>query len=301
MQEQEDVLIVGGGPAGLSAALSLARLGLTSLVCDDRRPRNARSLHVNNFATRDGIDPAEWRRLAREDLVKYRVTNFFEGRVESVERKSGFTAKLSDGSSRRIHAVILADGIIDQIPERPGFMELWGKSIFHCPFCHGHEVRGQRLGLIASADQALHMLPMLFALSSDLTLFTTDPVDAKLDSFLQRNKIRVIQGEVGALGFEGDQLKTVQMEDMRLIERDALFMAPKFPLRLKSPVGAGLGCELNEFRLYKVGPRGETTIPGVFACGDNMTMLQSVVFACANGSIAGASAASYVMSERMGE
>ncbi|PJZ52079.1 NAD(P)/FAD-dependent oxidoreductase [Leptospira adleri] len=290
MKFDYEVLIVGGGPAGLSAALSLGRMSRTALVCDDSRPRNAPSSHLNNFPTRDGIHPAEWRRLAKKDLEKYKTIEFFDGSVLSVEKSSsGFVAKLSSETFARFRKVILAYGVEDKPLSVPGFKELWGKTIFHCPYCHGFEIRGSRLGLISNSEMTFHMLPMVNDLASDLILFTNGKAEfgEEQKDLLKRNRIELIEEKISGFIYEGEQLKAVSLENGKVKERQAVFFQPTLPFSLKSPIGETLGCEKNQFGFYKVNERGATSVEGVFAGGDNVSPAHSVLLAAASGAMAG--------------
>jgi thioredoxin reductase len=303
MQFDYEALIIGGGPAGLSAAMTLGRMGRSALVCDDNRPRNAPSSHLNNFPTRDGIHPAEWRREAKKDLEKYKSIHFFDGSVLSAEKTNqGFKAKLSSGAVLDFKKVILAYGIQDKLPSISGFKELWGKAIFQCPFCHGFEVRGSRLGLVANGDMAMRGLTMTYGLSPDLILFTNGKAELNNDQkeTLKRRKVELVEDKIESLIFEGEKLKAVALENGQLKEREALFVAPILPFQSKSSIGESLGCEKTEMGLYKVGERGETTVKGVFAAGDNITFQQSVLLACASGTLAGVGVVFDILNEEFG-
>lgn len=301
MKEIYDALIIGGGPAGLSAAMTLGRMLRSALVCDDNRPRNAPSAHLNNFPTRDGIHPELWREEARKNLQKYATVDFFTGAVSSVTKSEEgvFRAEFSSGSKASFRKVILAYGIQDIPLPLPGFEQLWGKSIFHCPYCHGYEAQGSALGIIANGERAMHLLPMCYGLSEDLVLFTNGKADLSAEQIemLGRRKVRLEEARITGFRHEGQTLTAVTLEDGRSLERKALFAALELPFRVKSPIGEQLGCEKTEMGLYKVTEFNETTVGGVFAAGDNMSRGHSVLQACANG----ASAASVVVSHLLKE
>ncbi|GBF37158.1 NAD(P)/FAD-dependent oxidoreductase [Leptospira johnsonii] len=299
-----EALIIGGGPAGLSAALALGRMSRTALVCDDSRPRNAASSHLNNFPTRDGIHPAEWRKLVRKDLEKYNTISFFEGSVLSVEKSGpGFAAKLSSDKTFYFKKVILAYGVEDEHLPIPGYKELWGKSIFHCPYCHGFEVKGSKIGLIGNGDMLMYMLPLIFDLASDLIVFTNGKAELQEEQkdLLKKKKIRLIEEKITGFIYEGEKLKAVTFENEETIEREALYALPSFPFKLKSKIGEELGCEKDKFGFYKVGEKGKTSVDGVYACGDNASGAHSVLLAAASGGMAGAGIVHELLSEKLFE
>lgn len=302
MKQNYEVLVIGGGPAGLTAGMTLGRLSRTALLCDDNKPRNYPSLHVNNFPSRDGVHPEEWRKATRKDLEKYSTVETKAATVFAVEKNgSGFTAKLSTGESVEVRKVILAYGVIDTLPLVPGFRELWGKSIFHCPYCHGFEVRGSKLGFMTNHPMAFHGLPMIYDLASELTLFTNGKAvySPEQVEILKRRKIELVETKIQRLDYKDETLKSVVLEDGKRIELPYLFFFPNEPFRLKSQIGASLGCEKNEFGFYKVNERGGTTVPGVFACGDNMSMAHSVLLAAASGVTAGANIVWELLNEKL--
>lgn len=286
MKFNYEVLIIGGGPAGLSAGMTLGRMSRTALICDDNKPRNAPSAHINNFPTRDGIHPEEWRKLARKDLEKYQTIKSFDGRVQSVEQvKNGFQAKLSSGSKINVKKVILAYGIKDKMPPIPGFKELWGKAIFHCPFCHGFEVRGSKLGFVISNEMAFHALPMIRSLSSDLVVFTngTMKLNDEQRQQLGQMKVTLVEDSIERFQYKAETLNSVILASGKKIDRQYLFYNAEMPFELKSDIGESLGCKKNQFGLYEASEFGVTSVPGVFAAGDNTSFAQSVLLACASG------------------
>jgi len=298
MKWDHEVLVIGGGPAGLGAAMALGRLRRSVLVCDDFRPRNLAAAHMHNFAGNEGLSPLEWRKKARQDVEQYDTVKFFEGAVTSVVKiPAGFEATLSSKSSVTVKKVILAYGVQDRLPPIPGMQELWGKSVFQCPFCHGFEYRGRRVGVIANGALAMRVLPMIFGVTSDITLFThgKSELTAEQTEILRRRKVRIVEHPVEKLIHDGDALHGA-IAGGELIEQDAILGGGP-PFQMKSDVGESLGCEKNEMGLYKVGEGNRTNVPGIYAAGDSITMQQSVVGALATGQWAGATASQDLLNE----
>jgi thioredoxin reductase len=282
-----DVAIIGGGPAGLSGALTLARGNRTVIVFDDNHPRNAPATHMMNFPSRDGTPPNEFRRLIKEDLKKYINVEFSKERVIDIQRKeSGF---LLNGEIQ-VKKILLAHGVKDILPEIPGMRELFGKAIFHCPYCHGYEHLNEPMGMIGGKDYADHMTVLLKGLTSDLVLFTNG------EEVGQYPGIKIYTDKINSLIYEGEKLKAIKLVTGEIIERSYLFYRPD--QQLSSDLGVKLGCELTEMGHYKVSDFGLTTQSGVFAAGDNMTLMQSVIIACANGSKAGAMMNAEILHEK---
>ncbi|HXT01325.1 MAG TPA: NAD(P)/FAD-dependent oxidoreductase [Elusimicrobiota bacterium] len=298
MNWDHEALVIGGGPAGLGAAMALGRLRRSVLVCDDFRPRNRAAAHMHNFAGNEGQSPLEWRKKARQDVEQYDTVHFFEGAVASVVKfDAGFQATLSSKSSVTAKKVILAYGVEDRLPPIPGMKELWGKSVFNCPFCHGFEVRGKRIGVIGNGALAMRVLPMIFGVTSDITLFTQgkNMLTAEQTEILRRRKVRIVEHPVEKLIHDGDALRGA-IAGGELIEQDAILSGGP-PFHIKSDIGERLGCERNEKGLYKVDEGNRTNVPGVYAAGDSITMQQSVVGALSTGQWAGATASQDLLNE----
>ena len=274
-----DVLIAGGGPAGLQAALTLGRARKRVLVADGGPRRNARAEHMNNFVSRDGIVPADFRREARAQLAKYPNVSF---RDEQVEALTGSRGDFGAGAIRA-RRVLLATGLIDQPPELEGIAPLWGHSVFQCPYCHGWEALQRRWGYYAPDATAPHVGMFVMQLrgwSPNVTLFTQ-----KLGDDVRRNlvaaKVEIESAEVKRLVGTGGQLETVELADGRRLACDALLMHP--PQRQVGLVRA-LGVALDDEGFVKTDPMTrETSVPGIYAAGDLTTRAQAAVLAAAAG------------------
>lgn len=289
--DRKDVVIVGGGPAGLSAALMLGRARKEVLLCDGGTPRNSAAEGIHGFVTRDGTPPQEFRRIAREQLRPYAV-ECQEVRVTSVERGgSGFRVMLEGGRTVECRRVLLATGLIDQPPDLPGYRELWGRSIFQCPYCHGWEVRDRPFGVLATNELLLDFSVFLTGWSHDVVAFTqgTWEVPAEQRQRLERAGVRLeprrIRRLIASDGAHGAQLGAVELEDGTRVAREVLFAHP--PQR-QTELVQRLGVALDEQGFVRVDARLETSIPGIHAAGDLTTRLQGASFAAAAGAMAAA-------------
>jgi thioredoxin reductase len=274
-----DVLIVGGGPAGLQAALTLGRARKRVLVADGGPRRNAPAAHMNNFVSRDGIPPTEFRREARAQLAKYPNVSFREDAIDSVTGSRGdFRAGVI-----RARRVLLAIGLIDQPPGFGGLAPLWGHSVFQCPYCHGWELRERRWGYYAPDATIPHVRPFVLQMrgwSTEVTLFS-DKIADDLRNILAAAKIRIESAAITRLAGSGQQLEAVELADGRRVRCDALLMHP--PQRQVELVRA-LGVALDDEGFVKIDPMTrETSISGVYAAGDLTTRAQAAVLAAAAG------------------
>jgi thioredoxin reductase len=273
-----DVVVVGGGPAGLTAGLILGRSLNRVLLCDAGPPRNAAAEHIQGFVTRDGTPPSEFRRIGREQLRPYGVQVRDGTRVESVVREgAGFRVSLGGGESVSARHVLLATGMVDVLPELPGYRELWGKSVFQCPYCHGWEVRGRPWGVLATSEHMLEFALFITGWTPDVVLFTDGAfsVTEELRERLHRAGVRLEERRVRALLPRDGHLEAVELQDGTRVPREVLFTRP--PQR-QPPLVQGLvqelGLVLDESGFVKVDPQGRTSVPGLWAAGDLTTMLQ---------------------------
>ena len=285
-----DVAIVGGGPAGLAAALILGRARKRTLLLDAGSPRNARAHEVHGFVTRDGTSPAAFRRVAHEQLAAYPSVARAGEWVERITGEAGdFRLHLQDGTAVRARRVLLALGMIDVLPDMPGYRELWGESIFQCPFCHGWEVRDQAFGFLAPGLDKLDFGAFLTAWSADVVALTDGrfEVPAEVRERLAAKGVRIEERPIRRIvpDERGERLAAVELEDGTLLARDVLFARP--PQR-QSALVESLGLALDPNGFVQVDMRQETSRPGIFAAGDLTTMMQTATAAAAAGNMAAA-------------
>lgn len=278
-----DVVIVGGGPCGLAAALTLGRARRTVLLADAGPRRNAAAVRIRNFPTRDGTPPEEFRRIANEQLNGYPNVSRVPALVESITgERDVFTIQLSTGrvTARR---VLLCAGMIDELPEIEGFRALWGRSIFICPYCHGWEVQDRRFGYLAeSEDRALFPL-FLRGWSRDVTLFTNGMFDptSEVRAQLEAGRVRVETRPIGRLTLVGDQLDGVEVEPGVIMPLDILFA---HPVQRHVPIVEQLGLTRTVAGHLVVDPtNSQTSTPGIFAAGDLIMAAQSALGAASTG------------------
>jgi thioredoxin reductase len=278
-----DVIIVGGGPAGLSAALVLGRAGRSTLVLDAGKPRNAASRKAHTFLTRDGIPPDELLELARAELERYpsvevRLTEALSASVEPV----GFEVTLANGGTASCRKLLLATGVVDELPSIDGLAQLWGTSVFHCPYCDGWEIRGSALAVYDRGAEAMSFVPVVLGWSDDLVLCTDGPSglsDHARDE-LEHNGVRIVETPIVRLEGSG-RLERIVFSDGSTLARDALFVHTS--PRGRSDLAAQLGCGLTDYGLVEVTPERETSISGVYAAGDAASRFHQIVVAAASG------------------
>ena len=277
------MLVVGGGPAGLSAALVLGRALRTTLVCDAGSPRNARSHAVHGFLTRDGIPPAELRAASRAELARYESVTLEDALVTGVERDGAhFTYTLAGGRSGRARRVLLATGVVDDLPALEGLEALYGTSVFHCPFCDGWEVRGGALAVYGGGEHAAGLALELKAWSPDVVLLgRVSPADRER---LDAEGVIVREEKVQRLEGEGGKLARVVFEDGATLARAALFFCTGH--RQGSDLAQRLGCPLDDKGSVATVDPTRTCVPGVFVAGDASKLSHMVVVAAAEGALA---------------
>lgn len=280
-----DVIVIGGGPAGLSGALVLGRCGRSVLVCDDDRPRNRFSHAMHGFLSRDGMPPADFLRLAREEVQRYPSVHFQRTEVVEVERAAdGFEVTLAGGTVARGRKLLLATGLVDALPPVEGLRERWGRSVFPCPFCDAYEYRGQPMAVYGTAAAAgcgfaLEMLTW----TERLTLLTDGSAeeDHAQARNLERLHVRIDRRKIRRLEGAGTGLEAVCFEDGTRMPCHALFVITDQHQR--NGFAQKLGARLTVDATVRTGPLQHTRVRGVYAAGNAAVGLQAAIIAAAEG------------------
>ena len=295
MDESYDVVVVGGGAAGLSGAVALARSRRSILVVDAGDPRNAPASHVHNFLTRDGTPPAEIYAAGRAEVTRYggRVET---GRVTALSRDGDLFQVQIGHRTVTARRLLIATGLHDELPDVPGLAARWGIDVLHCPYCHGWEVRDKRVGILATGPAAVHQALLFRQLSPHVTLLqhTGPGPDGEQREQLDARGITLAEGPVEELEADASGLTGVRLADGRHIKLDAVIVAPR--MRARAELLAPLGLEPAELRIggYPIGtyieadPTGATAVPGVWVAGNVANVQAQVITAAAAGLTAGA-------------
>ncbi|MGW5245903.1 NAD(P)/FAD-dependent oxidoreductase [Streptomyces sp. NPDC004129] len=289
-----EVVVVGGGPAGLSAALVLGRARRRTLVVDAGEPRNAPAAHLQGYLSRDGMPPADLLAVGREEIARYGVELVRDQAVDVVRDPGGeFDVTLAGGGSVHARMLVLATGLRDELPPVPGVAERFGRDVLHCPYCHGWEVRDQPFGVLATSPLSAHQALMVSQWSKDVTLFLHTVAEEELTDLdlrrLAAAGVGVVSGEVAGLVAEENRLTGVRLADGTVHDRSVLFVAPRAVPR--TGLFERLGAELSEtpFGSYPVvDERGLTTVPGLWAAGNATGFAEQIVNAASRGYRAGA-------------
>ena len=289
-----DVLVIGAGAAGLSGAVALARSRRSVAVVDAGEPRNAPADGVHALLGREGIAPRDLVARGREELRGYGGT-VIDGRAAQASRGDDglFSVVLDDGRALRSRRLLVATGLSDELPDVAGLRQRWGRDVIHCPYCHGWEVRDQRIGVLATGPVSVHQTLLMRQLSDDVVFFahTAPPVDPRDRERLAARGIEVVEGEVTAVQVDGDRLNGVGLADGRVVERDALTVSTRLAARAGFLAGVGLKPQEHPSGMgvhIPVEAGGRTKAPGVWAAGNVTDLTAQVGAAAAAGTLAGA-------------
>lgn len=281
-----DVAIIGGGSSGLSAALILARARRSVIVIDGGAPRNAPASSAHGLLGQEGVNPLELLERGCDEAASYgaRVTKT-DVRRASGSLEEGFALVLGDGTTIRAGQLLIATGVLDELPQLPGLAERWGRDVVHCPYCHGWEIRDQRIGLLATGPMSAMQALLFHQWSENITFFPNGlefPAD-QLEK-LRALGIAIVPEEVGAVDVIDDQLAAAVMGDGKRIELDALAVPALTRARLVGLEGLGLDVEENAAGVALVAdPAGHTSVPGVWAAGNVVNAGMQVSESAANG------------------
>jgi thioredoxin reductase len=284
-----DVVVIGGGPAGLSGAVALGRALRKVLVIDSGTPRNAPADGIHNYLTRDGIAPGEYASIGRSEVARF-GGEIVDGEVTEVSGAApSFRVTLADGSVVSARRLLVTTGLTDVLPEIPGLAERWGKTVLHCPYCHGYEVRGERIGIIATTPMAMHGSLLWGQWTTDVTLFLNDSFtpDEEQTRQLAARKVTVVAGAVTAVDDDG-----VHLAGGSVVPRDYLVVQTRLEARaemlasigLKTaehPMGVGTHVPVED-------PTGRTSVPGVWVAGNVTEPMAQVITSAGAGLMAGA-------------
>ncbi|WP_207782427.1 NAD(P)/FAD-dependent oxidoreductase [Phytoactinopolyspora limicola] len=290
-----DAVIVGGGPAGMSAALTLARVHRSTVLLDAGHGRNAPTGQAHNFWTRDGTPPEELRRLGRAELAAYPTVQMRDGAVvEKVVGNAGhgFQVELADGAVLGARRILLATGLTDDVSGLPGAADLWGRSAFHCPYCHGYECTGKPVAVVGSEPARIRLALQLSRFASDVVLCTDGAqLDPETRAVLEAQGLAVNEAPLAGLVGRDGVLERIEFTDGPALARDAVFV--QNVAYQASPLAEELGCAVLPDGCVEVNEYGQTSVPGIYAAGDMAhrstvpLAMAAVVAAAASGTVAG--------------
>lgn len=293
-----DVIIVGGGPAGLSAGLILGRFRRSVLICDSGQPRNAKASGIHGLLTREGIPPREFLEIARAELGAYATVEIQDREIVDIKQvNEAFEVYFQNGQSAKSRKLLFASGVKDALPSIEGLAQLFGKSVFHCPYCHGWEARDKAIAILANEHLALHFAELLYSLSKNIIICTNgDSLISPADhAHILEQGIEIIETPIERLDYQDNLMRGLVFADGSYVKRDVAFVSTKVEQHSLLPVQ--LGCELTEHGHVLIDLMGKTSVAGVYAAGDLVNRQQQVLFAMA----AGASSAAAINTELASE
>lgn len=284
-----DVLIVGGGPAGLNAALVLGRARKEVAVIDEGSPRNAVTQHAHGFLTRDGITPGEFRRIAQEEISAYPSVTFIQDKAVAAAGEDGdFQITTAQGAVYKGKKLFFAVGMADRPLNLPGLSEVYGKSAFVCPYCDGWELRDERLVVINQGPELMHFAPVLYGWSKKLTICTNGPdglTEAQREE-LQQHGISLFDSPIAGIDSADGIVNQVVLEDGTSISCRGIFFKPD--LVMGSQLPQEMGCTMTDEGIVAVDEYGKTSIQGIYCAGDAASRMHQAIAAAAKGALTAA-------------
>ncbi|MFN3406050.1 MAG: NAD(P)/FAD-dependent oxidoreductase [Cytophagaceae bacterium] len=283
-----DTLIIGGSYSGLAAAMTLGRALRKVLIIDSGNPCNKQTPYSHNFLTQDGQTPKQIASLAKQQVSMYDTVEFYTGLATNGSKtENGFEIQTSSGGIFTAAKLIFATGIKDKIPNIKGFAECWGISLLHCPYCHGYEVRNETTAILGNGEYGFEFSKLISNWTKDLTLFTNgkSTLTSEQAAKLERYHIKILEKEIGELEHINGQLQNIIFKDGSKKSVKAIYTRIPFEQHCRIP--EHLGCEITEDGYIKIDSYHKTTINGIFACGDNVTRMRTVVNAVSMGTTTG--------------
>ena len=284
-----EVIIIGGSYAGLSAAMALGRSLRNTLIIDEGKPCNRQTPHSHNFLTQDGSTPHEIATIAKKQLNKYKHIKFYNGIAISAKKvNESFEVIASNGDIFMAKKLILATGINDKFPNIDGFAACWGISVVHCPYCHGYEIRHQKTAIITNGERGFHLASMVNNLTKNITILTSgaNNFDERQLKKLKHHQIKIIEKEIATIAHKNGQLEKIIFKDGSSETFECAYAA--IPFEQNTSIVKELGLKLTETGHIETNFMQETSVDGVYACGDNASPMRSVANAVAAGNLAGA-------------
>lgn len=282
-----DVIIIGGSYAGLSAALTLGRSTRNVLIVDAGKPCNRQTPHSHNFLTHDGDRPAEISKVAKAEVLKYPTVKFLSAKAHSAKPiAGGFHVGIEDGQHFTSRKILLSTGLKDTLPDIKGLAACWAISAIHCPYCHGYEVKNEKVGLLMNGEHAFEMAKNLHLWNKDLTILTTgkSQLNAEQTEKLKSKSITILEEEIVELEHQNGQLENIVFKNGEKIAFKAIYVKPEIEQHVN--FSEQLGFELTDLKTIKVNEQQQTTAMGVYAAGDCTTLFRSLSIVTAAGTMA---------------
>lgn len=283
-----DVIIIGGSYSGLAAGMALGRALRKVLIIDSRNPCNKQTPYSHNFLTNDGKTPNEIASLARQQVQQYGTIEFlYSFATSAVKNSNGFEIQTQEGKKYTAKKIILATGIKDIIPDIPGFEACWGISVLHCPYCHGYEVRHQKTGILANGEGGFELASLISNWTNDLTLYTNgkSTLSETQTIKLRQHNIKIVETEIEQIEHLRGFVQNIHFQNATKAPVKVLYT--RLPFSQHSAIPQFLGCQLTDEGYIKIDAAQRTTVPGVYACGDNTTRMRTVANAVSMGTTTG--------------